>query len=222
VVAVGTNALRLASDRLPGVPLVYLMVLEASPAVRGAPASGVTLEIPAQAQIAALVALYPAMHRLGVLYDPAESGPAVERLQRAAASAGVTLVACAVSSTSEAMAAMSHLFAACDAYVVVPDRTTAGDSCFELAVLLSLRHHVPVFAPSRKFVEKGALAALETTYADVGEQAAEIARRMLAGGPAPAPEPPRVLGLCVNEKIARKLNVRIPERYLGHDVEVIP
>jgi len=222
LIAVGTEALRVAAERLPELPTVFLMVLGAEPRDRTSPFSGVTLEIPAAEQIRALQRLRPDLKRIGLLYDPAESAAAVARLREAARRAELSVDARAVSNTREAMAAMPELFADCDAYIVVPDRTTAGNACFELSILLSVRYRVPVFAPSRKYVEKGALAALGATFEDVGEQAAGIARLILAGEPTPEPESPRVFALIVNEKIADKLGVDVPSRYQGRVVEVVP
>lgn len=223
VVAVGTDALRVAAEKLADFPVVYLMVLDAPPyPQRAAPVSGVTLGIPAEAVIDAIGALSPRAKTVGVLYDPTESGLAVAQMSEHASQAGLTLLAEAAASTKDALAAMPSLFERCDAFVIVPDRTTATDACFELAVLLSLRHRVLVIAPSRKFVEKGALAAFETSYEDVGVQAAEIAKRLLSGRAVPPSESPRTLNLVVNGKIARKLGVSAPRTCLGRRVEVLP
>jgi putative ABC transport system substrate-binding protein len=222
IVAVGTDALRVAVEKLSDLPLVFLMVLEAQPhPARMAPVSGVTLEVPAQAQIDALKMLRPDLKTIGAVYDPAQSGSAVERLAEAAARSGVTLLAKPVGTAKQAMSVMPDLFEQCDAFIVMPDRTTAGDACFELAVLLSLRHRVPLFSPSRKYVEKGALAAFSTSYEDVGAQAAEIARRLLAGKASPESATPRMLSLVVNGTIAGKIGIAVPKQYQGRQVEVL-
>lgn len=222
VVAVGTDALRFAAGRFPARPLVFLMVLDSRPyRDRPGPITGVTLEVPPGSQIEALRALRPDLRSIGVIFDPAESAMRISRLIEAAGKAGITVVAQPAANAKEAMTAMPEIFGQCDAFVLVPDHSTASEPSFELAVLLSLRHRVTLLAPSRKYVEKGALAALGTSYEDIGAQAAALARRMLSGAPAPLEESPRLLRLIVNRKIAGKLGIAVPNGYRGQDVEIV-
>jgi putative ABC transport system substrate-binding protein len=223
LVAVGTDALRVASEEFPSRPLVFLMVLDAQRYhSHSGPIAGVTLEVPAAGCIAALQALRPDLRTIGVIYDPSESGLAVARLDEAAGLAGLALVARMATSARDAMSAMPDLFRECDAFIILPDATTACDPCVELAVLLSLRHHVPLLAPSRKYIERGATAALGVDFEDVGAQAAELAARLLRGDVPGGVEGPRLLTLLVNERTSSKLGLRPPLLYAGRPVEVIP
>jgi putative ABC transport system substrate-binding protein len=83
-------------------------------------------------------------------------------------------------------------------------------------LLTSFRSQIPFIGPSEPWAKAGALYALDRDYFDLGQQAGEIALRILKGEkPQKIPlEPPRRILYYVNRKTAEHMRIEIPENVL--------
>ena len=217
VVTVGSLATALASRRLKGVPIVYTMVVNPEKILEpgGAPATGVSLDQDAARAFRAVTEALPGVRKVGVLFDPAQSGPRVEEAKAAAAAAGLGLLPVEVPSARELPEALRRLLdQRPDVVWLLVDRTVlATQEGLELIMLETLQRGVPVVAPSERYAKAGALLALTSDYGQVGEETGRLALRALksraSGAPLPAAERAESLQTVVNEKVRGTLGVEV-------------
>jgi putative tryptophan/tyrosine transport system substrate-binding protein len=79
VVAVGLKAALAAKVEIVDIPIVYMMVLDPlKHQLTAANMTGTLLEIPFDRQLKIMRTFLPALHRVGMLYDPAKNAPRVK------------------------------------------------------------------------------------------------------------------------------------------------
>lgn len=213
IIAIGARAAHLVTERLPGVPMVYCMVLESDAAeLAGARITGVALDVPVESQLASFRRLVPALARLAVLYDPRRSRALVDRARAAAGSLGVELVAQAVLSADDVPAAFREASRSVDGVWLIPDSTVVNRDSFEFILHATAERRLPLMVFSEPMVRAGGLVAVVPDPMDVGRQAASLVDRMLRsrGRRVPPVEPPRARRLLLNAKTAEVLGVAIP------------
>jgi len=230
VVAVGAKAAEVA-QRAGARPLVYAMVLD--PRSLGLPApgdppqpavSGVTMEVAAARQFETFRRLLPAARTIGVLHDPAVSGPAVRAAASAARGQGLDLRAVPVRDEGEVLAQARLLLPQVDAVWAMADPPVLPPANARALILLSLRSGKPVLAVSDGFVRSGALAALSADPEAVGRRAGEVTLSLLNGPPGRtfAAEPPPRVSLSINVATAKNLSLALPAKILEEADGVYP
>jgi putative ABC transport system substrate-binding protein len=224
VLAVGSRAARVVHSGAPGIPMVYAMVLDPGsvglPGPGDAPSAGVTgisLDVPLEDQFALIRSMVPSARRVGVLYDPSISGDAVRKVDAAARSIGLKLVAQAVRSSASALDAAELLAPSVDVMIAIADPTVFTSANTRALILLWLRARVPLFAMSEGFVRSGALAALVPDAEAAGQRAGRIAVQILQGSSPSAlrPEPPPLISLFLNRASASHLGIEITPEVLA-------
>jgi putative ABC transport system substrate-binding protein len=216
VVTVGSLATSVALADGSSLPVVFSMVLypKASgfEAVSGRNVTGVSLDLPLEAQFAALHRLLPAARKVGVLFHPAETGSITAAAAPAAAESGLTLVTRAVADPGDAVATLGGLMEEVDAVWAVADGHVFTPQTTPALILAALRRRVPLIGLSTAHVRSGALAALYCDYRDIGIQTGEVVLRLLRGERAEAipVSPPRRFDLAVNTRTAELLGLAIP------------
>ncbi|MBE2253391.1 MAG: hypothetical protein IAE78_27935 [Myxococcus sp.] len=204
VLAIGQDAARAALEARPTGQL--LLSLVPAPEKLGAVEGYrlVPMFVAPQRQLAVFKELAPSATRLGVIHG-ASSSALVAEYERAARSAGLSLVKQAVADSSQVANALRALVGKIDALVLLPDPATLGVDTFKFLLTTSLESKVPLLGFSRGQARAGALMALEADYDEMGREAATAARRALAGG---TPDPQAPLGsLYVNGKTAQVLGL---------------
>lgn len=220
IVTLGSSATTLMHSRVHDIPIVFCMVLNpvASGFVQSMQASGnnltgASLDIPAKLQFEMLKAAVPYVKRVGVLYNPRETGKVVEPAVRAAAEVGLDLIASPVDSSERLQEALKKLQPRIDALWSVADSTVfASDRSIEFLLRQTLQYKVPFMGLSPAFVKAGALLALSVDYRDVGMQCGEQAALVMSGRtPTSLPVTiPRRVTLYLNMNVARAIGVEIP------------
>jgi putative ABC transport system substrate-binding protein len=209
VLAIGTTAfkkLRTLSD----VPVVYVMaVLSVTDRALPPNISGVSMEIPPAAYLAAMKQVFPAAKRVGLLYDPRNSETFVGEASRDARAAGLELSVRKVPDPAGLAAALGNMTDSIDILWILPDPTVVTPETIDYLLRFSIQHNIPLFVFSKKYVEMGAIASLDVDPYDMGAQAADIAKGMVAGGKGPVRVYARKTRLSVNRKAANKMGVRI-------------
>ncbi|GAB4387351.1 MAG: ABC transporter substrate-binding protein [Thermodesulfovibrionales bacterium] len=164
------------------VPVIFSLVLRpetlASP---GGRVTGVAMNLPVETQLDALGLALPPAKRIGVVYDPGETGPMLEELRAAAAKRGYKVVARAVDRENDVFGALDGLRGRIDVLWMLPDITVVSYETVKYMMLFSFEDRVPVYAVSEKYVQNGAFMALGVDPYDMGRQAGEMANRVLAG-----------------------------------------
>jgi putative ABC transport system substrate-binding protein len=209
ILAVGSNALSLAKET-SGIPIVYCMVPDPRSIIgKRSDATGVRMGIAPGRQLAALTGAIPGIRRIGLVYDPGESGGLVRRAEAFARKQGLTLVAVEADSAKDVPALVSAMEGDIDAFWMLPDKTVLTPQTAEYILLFSLETGTLVFTFSEKYLDAGAAICACFDAAAVGRQAAVMARRILAGA-AVRDVPPEDLagfGVKLNDKVLRRLGI---------------
>jgi signal transduction histidine kinase len=98
--------------------------------------------------------------------------------------------------------------------LAVPDSTVYNNRTISNILLTAYHQRSPVVGFSPAYVKAGALLALYSTPAQVGQQAGEAARLGLATGSLPPPAAPRHFRISTNPYVARSLGIQ--PRGSGH------
>jgi putative ABC transport system substrate-binding protein len=211
VIAVGTTSLRKLKGII-SIPVIYAMTVPSEAMRMQAPnIAGVSMDIAPASHLAAMHSLFPDRKRIGVLYDPAHTGPFIEDALKAASAAGLELVLQQVRDASRLPAALSALENRADILWMLPDPTIVSGGNFELLLRHSFERSVPIFTFSRKYVEMGAVASLDMDPYDIGVQAGKLANRVQTGSAA-ATEYARTGHMIVNVQVMRKMGLHPAEQ----------
>lgn len=207
ILAIGNDALN-AVRRIPGVPIIYVMVpAQQLPAAEEGNISGVSITIAPERQLSLIRQALSPVRRIGVIYDPSKSGSFLKRAVVSAKEDGMELITRETNNSKEVPALLQSLKGSVDLFWMLPDTTVVTPETVEYLLLFSLESRIPIVSFSEKYVEKGALLSFDIDPVDLGRQAGEMARRVLAGNPITGipPADPRSVLLTVNSKVARKL-----------------
>lgn len=228
ILTVGSSATSVIREQVQDLPVVFCMVLDpvASGFVQsmhtpGSNVTGASMDIPARLQFETLKAVVPSIKKVGVLYNPQETGEVVRPAAKGAAEVGLELIASPLDSSEKLQDALENLQRRVDALWSVADSTVfASDRSIEFLLRQTLQHKIPFMGLSPAFVKAGALLALSVDYRDVGNQCAEQTAQILAGR-APSSLPvttPRKVTLYINLNAARTIGVEIPPSSMAEAV----
>lgn len=231
VLAIGTLAAETVVKNLPRTPIVFCMVLNPvdtglvpSMESSGANVAGAALDIPVHQQFEMLKAIMPGIARIGVLYNPSETVAVIADATRAARSMGIKLLAVPITQESDLPRALQEIKTyQVDCMWSVSDSTVFGSfKSIQFVINFAQNNRIPFVGLSSTFVKFGALLAMTADPALNGQQAAEIALRVL-GGEQPSAIPvatPGTACLYVNHRVARHIGVTIPSKVLTAAREV--
>jgi len=215
IFAIGANAAKLASERFRDVPIVYSMVL--NPAKRdlgGANVCGISLDVSPKEQLGVFTKIRPTVKRVAAIYNPSASDNLIDEADAFAKSAGFELVRKRAQTTKEALVAIKELEnEPLDAFLMILDPVIANDTTFKVLLTFSLKKRIALIVPADPFVKAGAFLSVGADYTKIGDQAWDIARRILQGEVKPSDigiRHPDATIVAVNNTIARTLGLEIP------------
>jgi putative ABC transport system substrate-binding protein len=222
VLALGMDALAKVQS-IRNIPLFYTMtggMRQPFPELSNL--SGVNMFITPERQIEAIKEVFPAAKRIGLIYDPMNTAPIVERAQKYAVGQSIEIISRKAGSARDISSILEGLKGKIDVLLMLPDLTVITPETVDAMLLFSFRNRVPIFTFSEKYVELGALAALIVNPHDLGAQTGEIARKIMRD---PARNSPiktyaRKQVLLINTKIARKLGIVIADDVFKKSVQV--
>jgi ABC-type uncharacterized transport system substrate-binding protein len=220
LITFSTPTLQAALRRAQNVPVVYNYVSSGLKAGAGksntdhAPnVTGVSL-LPANDEALAILRThFPAIHKVGTLYCPAETNMvnAKNQLDIAAKRAGFEVVYVPAETPTDVPDAAAALMSRdIDAVLQIPGNLTA--SAFGSIGEAARRTHMPVFAFQKSQAIGGAMVVVARDYKDSGRHAAFLAARIMRGeNPKNIPlEDFGRTSLIVNFDAARALNITLP------------
>ena len=186
--AVGTRAAVLLHEQVkPPARLVYCMV--AGPdrlgLTQGAPAGGVSTDVPADAQVKLILRAMSGTKTIGMLYrsDAPASEALLKEIQQAVPK-DMRLVNVAVDRHPSVAAAIEALLGQKpDIVWTAPDPSVYDTATIRALLLASVRQRIPVFGFSTAFVKAGALLGVGVDPHTQGEQAAAMTLEMLKRPP---------------------------------------
>ena len=210
IVAIGADALEQVRQ-IRTIPIIYLMILNPSKIVPEAKnVTGVQMTPSPVQQVDLIRKALPNVSKLGVLYDPNNLSKFVRQAADAARPLGLELVTREVRAPREVPGALLRLRGEIDAFWMLPDPSVVSPETMEFFILFSGENRLPLVSFSRKYVDMGALLALDTDPYDMGMQAGEMATRLLqdAGNCSiPRVEAARKTVKWVNPNVARRLGL---------------
>lgn len=174
IVAVGEEALS-KSLAFKDIPAIYMMVLNPSKVVRGT-ATGVSMEIPANKQVASYVDIFPWIKRLGVIYNPMNMDNFMKGAVASARHQGVTLVEGQVQSSKDVPSVLNSMRGKIDALWIVPDVTVVTPENMEFIMLHSIEFNLPVLTFTERHVAMGAVMSLNIDPYEIGKQTGNIVK----------------------------------------------
>ena len=210
VLAIGMEALSLATS-IKDIPVIYLMVLNPQTILAGEEnVTGVSMYIPPEKHLMALLETLPGTETIGFLYDPERSGRFVEEAHQVAAKMQVQLVAREIHDPRQAPSLVMDMKDTIDVFWMLPDLTVIIPETVEFLLLFSFQNKIPLFTFSEKYVEMGAFLSVDIDAVDMGRQAGEMALEILAGQRVEKMKQAyaRKATIVTNAMIARKLGIR--------------
>ncbi len=218
VLAVGLKAALAARLEILDTPVVFCMVLDPDKYDLRAPnMRGITLEVPLDRQFATIKSVLPRVSKIGVVFDASKTAGLVKEGRSLAKRLGLELVEGQVRSEKDVPIVLRKLIAKIDALWLIPDSTVLTRDSLRFLLGTALDHNVPVIGYSSEFVRSGALVGLSVSYQGVGQQAGQLASRILAGRAtlAAATVPPDRVQISLNLKTARFLGITIPAQVVS-------
>lgn len=209
ILAIGPSALLEIVSKKPPMPVVFTAITEKPANV--SPAAGVLMNVPMERQIDTLLKISPSVKSVGVVYNKAKTLYFVADLQRAAKAKGVAIEAIHVETPEDAVKALSGLFNTADAIFLSPDTSVHSTQLEQLAGRLSLQKKKAVIGFRGSQLSNGFLFASEMDPVEMGKQAGDVTKQILAGKkPTQQYEPVRKYKLILNKKVAAQLDLVVP------------
>jgi len=215
LLCIGLHAVTFRQIHFPNITMIYSMVFGTpGQAIQGkAPALELSMNINPGKKIAVLRELHPNIRTIGAVYDPNQAGDQVTEAIREAKKQGLAFDAVSIASSRDAMAAVEAVFSRTDAFMLFFDKTVLTPQVLEAIFTCSFRSKAPVIGLSEKYVNLGALFAIECDVKALGQEAWRstescLADREKCSGVKTAQEKGR---LVINKKIADKMGLKIPD-----------
>lgn len=216
ILTIGLNALSEVMH-IRDIPIVYTMVSNPKSVLSGERnITGISMNISAEKQINALFEFLPTLKRIGIVYDPERTIHLFEEAKDSASSLGISIVSQAVHNPKEVPTAIKDMTGKIDAFWMLPDATVINQETTKYLLLFSFENRIPVLAFSDKYVELGFLLSLDTDHVDIGQQAGELANRVLSGidvSTIPMSSPRKAV-LSLNPNTAKKLGIRVDKEII--------
>jgi putative ABC transport system substrate-binding protein len=217
VVAVGAKALACLIESKVSRPVVFCMVMNLPEYdFSGLNITGISLEISCDRQFEVLSRLNADIKTVGVLFRK-DSAVVLDSANKAASRFNLQLVPLAIENEKEIPPKIRSALGKVDALCMLDDSFIQSKATLEYVVLKSLENNIPFMAISKVFVKEGALVSLSPSFFSNGQQAAEIAEKILVGQVNPKDIPVGLHNnpdLIINLKIAQKMHLDIPPNLL--------
>ena len=146
----------------------------------GLPA-GVSMNIPPNRQLQALLQTLPRTKSVGLLYDPKNTGYLVEEARQAAGEMDIVLTAKEIHHPRDVATSAMEMKGDIDVFWMLPDVTVMTPETVEFLVLFSLKYRIPLLAFSEKYLDLGAFVSTGIDAFDMGAQAGDMANKILSG-----------------------------------------
>jgi len=209
LLVIGSSSLSLVKN-MTDIPILYLMVPYPELLVKAQDnITGINLHISAEQQLDALGRTLPQVKTIGLLYDPDRTGMFVKEAENHAKKNNLALVALPVKKSDEVPARLAELINKVDCFWMLPDRTVLTPLTVDSIMLFSLENRIPVLTFSEKYLELGAVLSVSFDPYDMGEQAGELALKVLNNTRISTLPPAcvRKVIVCTNDMAAKTLGI---------------
>lgn len=214
VVTLGSQAARTVAALGQHPPTLHALLprsaVERTPGLKEGRDTAIFLDQPPPRQIELIRQALPDFSRLAIL-----GGKDLPELATQLADAGrdrkMTVIRENVLQEEALYPALQRVLAEPAVLIATPDSSVFNSYSVQNVLLTAYRNRSPVVGFSAAYVRAGAILGLYSTPAQIGQQAAEIARTMLAGGAPPPPQSPRYFEVGSNPHVARSMGIVLEE-----------
>lgn len=214
VLAIGTEAFKKVKS-IKDLPVIYAMVMPSEAHISlQKNISGVSMDISPETYMKTIVEIFPKAKQIGMIYDPRYTGLCFREITEVANTRGIKIVSRIARNPGDVPDLIEGMQNKIDIFWMLADYTVVTPETFNYMLLFSFQNNVPIFTFSGKYVEMGAVAALNINPFDMGVQAGEIARMLLEGREGPIRAYAKKTTLTINKKIAKKLGINISNEIL--------
>jgi ABC-type uncharacterized transport system substrate-binding protein len=216
ILAIGSEAARLARAAAPDIPVVYTMVMDpGGDDLAGTNLCGVALNDGFEGALDRLAAMKPGVRRLLTLYDPRRLAPAVGKLRRLARDRGMVLRALPARNARQAAEALERAEREHppDAFYLLLDPALVDAGVFDRIRLFAARHDAILIVPDSTLVAAGGTYAYAPGFREMGAYAGRLVSRVIVDGVRPAQIGhifPRTRYFWLNPDAAQKLDLMLP------------
>lgn len=213
IYAIGTEAVKVASEKVSNKPIVFSMVLNpVKNKLLKSNVTGVAIDVPVKQSLETIKAIVPNAKTMGIIYDPNYSQSIADEAKNTAGNYGLSIVTASVASSPDVAKAIKDMVGKINVFWLILDPTVATKDTIPFIMNQCQQGRVAVFVYASFLVKVGALAALVLDYEDIGRQSGAMAGDILAKGGAGELPPlayPRHLNLAINTKTAGALGIKI-------------
>ncbi|MEA2005498.1 MAG: ABC transporter substrate-binding protein [Acidobacteriota bacterium] len=219
VLTLGTPATKIAQEVVKDIPVVFTMVLDPKGGKILPP--GVSMDIPPEIKLKIIKRVLPGAKRIGLIYS-ANSTPDYKEILQISRQFGIQIIGEEINSREEFPDLLKHLWMQIDCFLMIPDSKIYFLESVEYLLIEGLRRKIPIIGLSSSYTRAGALISFDCNYEDLGEQAAEIALKILAGENLVKTQfiPPRKISFSLNMLAAEKLEIEVPSEIIKAAKEV--
>ncbi len=223
IYAIGTEAVKAASEKVSNKPIVFSMVLNpAKNKIMKSNVTGVALDVPVKQSLETIKEIVPNAKTVGIIYDPNYSQSIADEAKNVAGNYGLSIVATSVASSPDVAKAIKDMVGKISVFWLILDPTIATKDTIPFIMNQCQQGSVAVFGFASFLVKVGAIASPVLDYEDIGRQSGGIAGEILAKGGAGELPPlafPRNLNLAINTKTAGALGIKISSDVTKRAVE---
>lgn len=168
------------------------------------------LDQPPHRHLRLIRAILPQAACTGMIVGP-ESRHAEAHFAPASARTGLPVTSHFAAEARDVLPAIERLLGRCHAVLTLPDAVVSNPTVARAALLTSYRMQRPLFAYSRAWVEAGALAAVFSTPATATRDLLDWLDALGDPRQLPAVQHASHFDLAVNTRVARALNLTVPD-----------
>lgn len=213
VLAIGQQALQVATRELRDTPIVFANVLAPQQYSLPETVSGVPLEADPAHAFQTLRRVLPRLRKVGVVSNPATFAGLVADQRRAAAGLGIEIAEVRVNGVREVQPAVRRLLRETDALYLLPDPSLWSRETLSFTLLEGIQQGRPVIGFLDAITQSGAFASFAPDYGAIGRRARETADA-IAADPRNGARRPRIVyasgRLSVNMATAGRLRITLP------------
>lgn len=209
------------------VPVVFAMVLnwERYELLRGSDnVTGIATDIDPGTQFANLAMFAPEVKKIGVIYSEKHSSAIITKARLAAQKLGYELIAQPIIRQKEFRRAFEEISDHIQAYWILAEPVVFSTKNMSWLKKRCLRQRIITIGQSENVVKLGMLLGINTDAANIGMQAASMARNIVMHNQRPkrvGVMPPLGTSLVLNIKTANKIGLRINAMALGMTNKII-
>lgn len=224
VVAIGSEAARLARRGIKDAPVVYTMV--ANPAADDLTTMnlcGLTLNGGFDDQLRVLLRLRPGTRQVVTVFDPRIMAPSVRELRALSRNKDITLLARPARNTRQLIDVLGSLDPrAYDAFFLLLDPRLIDIGAFERVRRFAAEGSQVLVVPDASLVAAGGTFSYGPGFHEMGAYAGRLVNHILSGAAEPAQIAvtfPTLRSLSVNPVEVERLGIGVPPEWVRDDIE---